>query len=136
MSYNAAALFAEIRARIERTPETTLKELCNALVIHRQTAREVVRDATGKTFRAWVRQERVKRASALLAAHPTMTIGQVASACGFGSTQAFDRFCRSHLGDSPSRLRRTMASTRPFGCQRGCLGCTDCQYSSTTNAEL
>jgi AraC-like DNA-binding protein len=108
MSYNAAALYAEINSRVGRTPDATLKQLCQELDIHRQTARAVIRHATGMSFRSWIREQRIERASTLLSTHPTMTIGEVARACGFGSLQAFDRFCRKNLGVCPSRLRRTV----------------------------
>jgi AraC-like DNA-binding protein len=106
MSYNTVALYAEINARLERTPDATLKQLCHELAIDRQTASAVIRHATGKCFRVWIREQRLQKASGLLRTHPTMTIAEVARACGFGSVQAFDRFCRKNFGVCPSRLRR------------------------------
>lgn len=104
MSYNTIALFAEIKSRAALAPGATLKQLCTGLAVHRQTIREVIREVTGKSYRTWMRDERLARPSMLLRTEPAMTIGQVAHACGFESIQTFDRFCRRNLGTTPANF--------------------------------
>jgi transcriptional regulator GlxA family with amidase domain len=66
--------------------------------------------ATGKTPAQYIRARRVERAQHLLK-NSTLPIKAIASQCGLGDLQAFNKTLRRELGESPRVLREKDRST-------------------------
>jgi len=66
--------------------------------------------ATGMTPGAWIIQERLHHARALLEASPPPALEDVAMACGFGSAAILRHHFRRRLGTTPGDYRRRFAA--------------------------
>jgi AraC-like DNA-binding protein/quercetin dioxygenase-like cupin family protein len=90
----------------EHLATVTASDVCNATGISERTLRRRFAAEVGITWRAYLLQNRLFRAMALLADGNT-TVLQVASTVGFDSPSAFNRAFRAWTGQSPSAYRRT-----------------------------
>lgn len=59
----------------------------------------------GETVNDYVRRVRVQRAAAMLIHNPSLTITEIAVACGYSSSSSFARCFRQHFGVSASQFR-------------------------------
>lgn len=63
------------------------------------------RASFGVSVSTYIREQRSSRAAHLLR-DTTQSISSIAASVGMPDLQAFNKFCRSQLGRSPSQLRR------------------------------
>ena len=59
----------------------------------------------GETLNGYVRRLRAQRAASQLIHNPTLTITEIAVACGYSSSSAFSREFRQHFGVSATQFR-------------------------------
>lgn len=81
------------------------QSVCRTVGISERTLRRRFAATAGLTWRTYLCQARLLRASALLA-DPAMSVLDVSVAVGFDSPSAFTRAFRNHTGESPSAYRR------------------------------
>jgi AraC-like DNA-binding protein len=70
-------------------------------------------DDSGTTFSTYVLDQRLARARSMLAdpRHARLTIGAIATACGFGDVSYFNRVFRRSFGATPSDIRESRPRT-------------------------
>jgi AraC family transcriptional activator of mtrCDE len=97
-----ARAFADMVAR-PGSPHTVLT-LCHTSGLSRSAFMVRFREAFGASPMAVLRQIRMRHAATLLEAD-TLSIDQIAGACGYASRSSFFRAFQKSLGDDPSRFR-------------------------------
>ena len=94
--------------RTHGTSHVTVGSILAAIPASRRSLETRFKKATGRTLRAEIVRVRLAHARALLRS-TTLTIGDVAAECGFGSAQRFHEAFKESEGMSPGRYRRTAA---------------------------
>ena len=94
--------------RFHGTSRVTVGSIIAAIPASRRSLETRFKKATGRTLRAEIVRVRLAHARALLRT-TTLTVGDVAAECGFGSAQRFHEAFRETEGISPGRYRRGAA---------------------------
>ena len=94
--------------RLHGTSRVTVGSILSAIPASRRSLETRFKKATGRTLRAEIVRVRLAHARALLRT-TTLTVGDVAAECGFGSAQRFHEAFRETEGISPGRYRRGAA---------------------------
>jgi AraC family transcriptional activator FtrA len=97
-----AALLAWARRHLDET--LTVDELAAKAGMSKRTFIRRFEDATGTSPGEWILQERVARACSLLE-ETRMSIEQIATSVGFGTTDTLRHHFRGRLDTSPARYR-------------------------------
>jgi len=112
------AAFAEVRSTVDkvlaaetwasaRLQETiTLAEWAKAVGLHPVYFGRAFKRETGLRPMEWLNQQRLQVACQHLAG-TTLSVTQIADACGFSNPFYFSRVFRRHFGQSPIRYRKT-----------------------------
>lgn len=114
LSQSAAREFERIKARCEAglsEPDFDLDALCAELKLSRRRVQRRFQ-ATGTTFRSWLRDRRLREAAALLS-DPRFrhwSITEVANECCLFDRAYFSRAFRTAFGQSPSKWRELGSS--------------------------
>lgn len=101
-----ALRFARLLARPDG-PARSVQDCAALLGVSTGRLHQAVKEATGRTPGAMIRQARVLEAKRLLAG-TGLTVGQVARQTGFADPAYFCRFFRRETGSSPGDFRRTV----------------------------
>jgi AraC-like DNA-binding protein len=106
-----SSLLKRVEACLEEFQDDTIesRDVARRLELSPCHFCKLFKEQTGMTFSEYRVIRRVEKARQLLL-DPTLRIGEVADACGFGSLPYFIRAFRRHLGCSPSQYR---AQRRP-----------------------
>lgn len=105
--HGAATLYARALAAIDANlanPDFNAQMLAEEVHLSERHLRRVFAE-NGARPGAALLGERLKRARALLATQPHLTVSDIASSCGFGSSSVFARAFRARYDASPSELR-------------------------------
>jgi LacI family transcriptional regulator len=97
--------------RSHGTGRLTVGSILAAVPASRRSLETRFKKATGRTLREEIVRVRLAHARALLRT-TTLTVGDVAAECGFGSAQRFHEAFRGAEGVSPGRYRRGAARQR------------------------
>lgn len=85
--------------------QVRVSDVACKLRLSRSYFERLFRRETGETFGAWLREVRLRRATALLSDH-IVQIKEVAYLCGYQSAPSFTREFKRRFGISPSEFRR------------------------------
>jgi LacI family transcriptional regulator len=94
-------------------PWITVKELCIRFNLSRHALEALFRVGKLNPPGRLIHDVRLRRAFVQLA-HSSMSIQQIASDCGFGSSRSFCRRFRQTAGASPEVWRKKKGSKHPF----------------------
>ena len=83
--------------------EYGVAQIAAKMNISEQTFRRRVSESTGKSPKIFISAIQMSRAAKLLTDNRRMSVGDVASACGFGDAETFSRAFKRTYGCSPSR---------------------------------
>ena len=83
--------------------EYGVAQIAAKMNISEQTFRRRVSESTGKSPKIFISAIQMSRAAKLLSDNRRMSVGDVASACGFGDAETFSRAFKRTYGCSPSR---------------------------------
>lgn len=87
-------------------PGISLAGLADALALTPRELSEVINREAGRNFFDYVNAHRIEAGKRLLAENPTMTVIEVAYACGFNSKSAFNDSFKKHTGLTPTAFRK------------------------------
>lgn len=105
MSSKQDLLVSAVLRRLSRAPGTLLGEVARELHVSTRTLQNVVKLATGKTFRKLRGELLVRRVNMLLESDPTRPIKDLSFALGYESSRSFARAVKQGSGLSPEQLR-------------------------------
>lgn len=105
MSSKQDLLVRAVLHRLSRTPGTLLGEIAGELHVNTRTLQNVVKLATGKTFRKLRGELLVRRVNTLLESEPTRPIKDLSFELGYKSPRSFARAVKQVCGFSPEQLR-------------------------------
>lgn len=103
-------LVIKLHKLLEAHPNYRIKELGRELGISEPHLRTEFRRRTQTSLGRYVRQFRLNRAAILLTS-TELSVGEIASRCGFESIYSFSRSFRSALGKSPRAYRDNLLET-------------------------
>jgi transcriptional regulator GlxA family with amidase domain len=94
---------------LEEQPQVavTLSDLAYVLDLERTYCCRIFRDITGKSFSAWMRGIRIRKAQGLLRLS-VYSITDISHAVGYADITTFERNFRRELGLSPISFRRSV----------------------------
>ncbi|MGI8743608.1 MAG: helix-turn-helix domain-containing protein [Bryobacteraceae bacterium] len=78
--------------------------------MERHSISGIVRELTGKSFRALKREMALAKFEKALAEEPQLSIKQISALLGYRSQQSLSRFVRQNRSASPSLLRRDVTT--------------------------
>lgn len=87
----------------------TLGHLARYLNLSRSRAAHAIREATGKTLKELITEQRLERARTLLE-HSNRSIAEIAASSGYADLANFHRQFKRHLGITPNEYRRRVRS--------------------------
>lgn len=105
MSSKQDLLLNAVIRRLNRAPFTPLGKLARELHVSRRTLQNIVKLATGKTFRKLHDELLVRRVKTLLESDPTRSIKELSFELGYKSPRSFARAVKQECGSSPEQLR-------------------------------
>lgn len=118
--HNRTRLIA-LRQEIYRSPayNWTIEEMCLQVSVSRTHLHRIYQETFGSACHTDVLQSRLLYARYLLL-HSTMSIREIALACGFENDITFMRAFKKHCSSTPTTYRKQYASSSD--CTRGSLG--------------
>lgn len=105
MSSRQDLLLNAVIRQLNRAPFTPLWELARELHVSTRTLQNVIKLATGKTFRNLRDELLLGRVKGLLESDPTQAIKDLSSELGCKSPRSFARTVKQACGLSPEQLR-------------------------------
>lgn len=105
MSSKQDLLLDAVIRRLNRAPFTSLGDLARELHVSTRTLQNVIKLATGGTFRRLRDELLVARVKSLLESDPTRAIKGLSSELGCKSPRSFARTVKQACGSSPEQLR-------------------------------
>src|SRR6266700_3013814 len=105
MSSKQDLLLNAVIRRLNRAPATLLGEIARELHVSTRTIQNVVKLATGKTFRKLRQELLVERVKGLLESDPNRSIKELSFELGYKSPRSFARATKQCCGSSPEQLR-------------------------------
>lgn len=105
MSSKQDLLVSAVLRRLNRAPATLLGEIARELHVSTKTLQNVVKLATGKTFRNLRGELLVRKVNTLLESDPTRPIKDLSFELGYKSPRSFARAVKQGCGSSPEQLR-------------------------------
>lgn len=105
MSSKQDLLVSAVLRRLSGTPATLLGEIARELHVSTRTLENVVKLATGKTFRKLRGELLVRKVNTLLESDPTRPIKDLSFEIGYKSPRSFARAIKQGCGFSPEQLR-------------------------------
>ena len=118
MAYVYRPIFDKIEAMLSAAPWVSLGDLARQIQVSRHTLEAVVKQAAGKGFREYKKEQLLKRALNLLVCQGELSQKQIAAMLGYGSGRAFARFVKGATGISARDIRRRETRLVP-GVSRG-----------------
>ena len=109
MSYDHRLLCERVALRLQRKPNSSLRELSRELHVSRGTIQNAVNAVTGKKFRELREELLLMRLGNLLESAPNATIRKVSLEAGYKSPRSFARAVRRASGVTPRQLRTRIA---------------------------
>lgn len=85
--------------------QTRASDVSTKLRLSRSYFERLFRRETGRTFRAYLREVRLRKAITLLS-DPTVQVKEIAYLCGYQSAPSFTREFKREFGLSPTDCRR------------------------------
>ena len=98
-------ILEQIRGRLSDS-ELNAASVASDMGISEKKVVDTVRSLTGKSFKEYLTDLRMKRASELLYS-TNSEIGEVASSCGFSNSSTFYRQFQNYFGIAPGLFRRS-----------------------------
>ena len=92
--------------------EYGVAQIAAKMNISEQTFRRRVSESTGKSPKIFISAIQMSRAAKLLTDNRRMSVGDVASACGFGDAETFSRAFKRTYGCSPSRYCERLSAEK------------------------
>ncbi len=92
--------------QVYKDPSLNREALSNAIGSNTLYLSNAIKQHTGLTINDFINDYRLRHAAVLLAANPSMTIGEVETRSGFNSRNTFTRLFRGKYGMSPSEYKR------------------------------
>lgn len=99
-----ATIYSTIDKNISNT-NLKISDLCKAVHLERTQVYRKLRSDIGMSPTQLIRMKRMQRATILLA-QKDLTIGEVASKCGYLELSYFDKVFLNHFGRTPSAYRK------------------------------
>lgn len=99
-----ARMLAYIDERLS-DPDLYADSLAEVFGVSRNMVYRMVRERTGKSLNEYIEQSRMRLAIDLLESSQT-SIEEIASQCGYNSTNTFYKVFKKNFGDSPSSFRK------------------------------
>jgi AraC-like DNA-binding protein len=90
-----------------------VRGIAKALQCHPDYLSRLFHQETGTPLKVYIRAERIRAARQMLA-YGTLSVKQIAFACGFQQSAYFIRVFKEVTGSTPRRLALNMTSSRPF----------------------
>jgi AraC-like DNA-binding protein len=95
-------------------PRLTLRLFASRLGLSERRLAGLFKQFTGRTFRVYLLQIRLKRVMDLLYSPSTLSIKEIAHRFGYGSTSSLDRDFQKIYGVRPSEIRKQTSPSVPL----------------------
>lgn len=89
----------------------SLKEAASISGQSPSSLNRLIKKATGRSFKAFIIENKISRAEIQLVRNPEKTITQIAAEAGYGDPLYFSRIYKRYRGVSPKQMRNTLLST-------------------------
>jgi AraC-like DNA-binding protein len=104
MAYNHRKIVEKLEQIVAHKPYTRMNEIVSIIGLNRHTIKNAIRSTRQTSFREYRRRQLLKRAHVLLK-DSDMSVSDIATSLGYGSSSTFIRFVHKSTGRSPGKLR-------------------------------